>query len=66
MRSVCCDAIILLCSAHSGAPPIPPPPPMGGVAPAGLPLKKPIIPNVQLPCLNWVPIRNPEHTVFKV
>lgn len=36
------------------------------MAPPGVPLKKPVIPNVLLPCLNWVPIRNPEHTIFKV
>jgi len=28
-------------------------------------MKKPVIPNVPLPMLNWIPIRNPDHTIFK-
>ena len=42
--------------------PVPPPPP--GVVPQGS--KKPVIPNVPLPLLNWVPLKNYQHTVFKV
>ncbi|KAL5473808.1 hypothetical protein EMCRGX_G028364 [Ephydatia muelleri] len=41
--------------------PVPPPPP--GVVPQGS--KKPVIPNVPLPLLNWVPLKNYQHTVFK-
>lgn len=44
---------------------VPPPPPIGGGFP-GVPMKKPVVPNVPLPMLNWLPIRNPEHTIFKV
>ena len=52
---------------HTGAPPIPPPPPIGGhIGIPGVPMKKAVIPNVPLPMLNWIPIRNPDHTIFKV
>ena len=44
---------------------VPPPPPIGGGFP-GVPMKKAVVPNVPLPMLNWLPIRNPEHTIFKV
>lgn len=42
---------------------IPPPPPIGGKI--GTLTKKPVVPNVPLPMLNWLPIKNPEHTIFK-
>ena len=29
-------------------------------------MKKAVVPNVPLPMLNWLPIKNPEHTIFKV
>ena len=44
---------------------IPAPPPLpfsGGQTPA----KKPVVSTVPLPMLNWLPIKNPEHTIFKV
>ena len=46
---------------------------LGGPIPIGkkhsppkVPVKKPIVPNVPLPMLNWLPIKNPKHTIFKV
>ena len=44
---------------------VPPPPPIGGGL-VGVPMKKAVVPNVPLPMLNWLPIKNPEHTIFKV
>ena len=44
---------------------VPPPPMIGGGFP-GVPVKKAVIPNVKLPMLNWVPVRNPGQTIFKV
>jgi hypothetical protein len=43
---------------------VPPPPPIGGGL-VGVPMKKAVVPNVPLPMLNWLPIKNPEHTIFK-
>ena len=60
-------SFLSLCPHTTGAPPIPPPPPIGGYRGIpGVPMKKAVIPNVPLPMLNWIPIRNPEHTIFKV
>jgi len=39
---------------------------MAGSGLPGVPIKKPVIPNVPLPMLNWVPVRNPGQTIFKV
>lgn len=49
------------CCTFVGVPAPPPPP---GVVPQGS--KKPVIPNVTLPLLNWVPLKNYQHTLFKV
>ena len=49
------------CSCPLGQVPVPPPLPGEGQT-----IKKPYITNVPLPMLNWMPIRNAEHTIFQV
>ena len=52
-----------MCIVYTGLA-VPPPPLIGGGFP-GIPVKKAVIPNVPLPMLNWIPIKTPDHTVFK-